>query len=144
MKSAKKYEYHDHQDHDHLRHLCQGGEQQDHGDLVQQHIGEVCTGHCWHSSPPGLIIYLSSYHHCSMKGRRKGNIDTFRYDDDYGNDNDLKISPTSVLPSVYVLNPSTLSATLIQPNNFTNEKIARRSENVINKGIGQIRHDHFN
>ena len=76
--------------------------------------------------------------------RRKGNIDTFRYDDDYGNDIDLKISPTSVLPSVYVLNPSTLSATLIQPNNFTNEKIARRSENVINKGIGQIRHDHFN
>ena len=45
---------------------------------------------------------------------------------------------------MYVLNPSTLSATLIQPNNFTNKKIARRSENVINKGIVQIRHDHFN
>ena len=45
---------------------------------------------------------------------------------------------------MYVLNPSTLSATLIQPNNFTNEKIARISENVINKGIGQIRHDHVN
>ena len=54
------------------------------------------------------------------------------------------IYPTSVLPSVYVLNASTLSATLIQPNNFTNEKIARSSEKVINKGIGQIRHDHVN